>query len=121
MNINKFKTKCVIFNKSNIDSNNICPIILNGVPLPYVDEFKHLGNLFQSDNSMYRDCNVKRAKFISIIHSLNQEFHFFEPTMVVKLYKFWSHDKEVKIIFSVTHIYNIYIVYVSYSWPSAWT
>ena len=28
---------------------------LNGVPLPYVDEFKHLGNLFQSDNSMTRD------------------------------------------------------------------
>ena len=45
---------------------------LNGVPLPYVDEFKHLGNLFQSDNSMTRDCNLKREKFISIIHSLSQ-------------------------------------------------
>ena len=71
MNINKSKTKCVIFNKSNIDSINVCPIILNGVPLPYVDEFKHLGNLFQSNNSMFRDCNVKCAKFISIIHCLN--------------------------------------------------
>ena len=46
MNTNKSKTKCVIFNKSNIDRNNACPIILNGVPLPYVDEFKHLGILF---------------------------------------------------------------------------
>ena len=32
---------------------------------------------------MTRDCNLKRAKFISITHSLNQEFHFSEPTMVV--------------------------------------
>ena len=46
VDINKSKTKCFIFNKSNIDSNNACPIILNGVPLPYVDEFKHLGILF---------------------------------------------------------------------------
>jgi len=90
VDINKSKTKCVIFNKSNIDSNNVCPIILNGVPLPYVNEFKHLGNLFQSDNSMTRDCNLKRAKFISIIHSLNQEFHFSEPTMVVKLYNIYA-------------------------------
>ena len=58
----------------------------DGVPLPYVDEFKHLGNLFQSNNSMFRDCNVKCAKFISIIHCLNQEFHFPEPTMVIKFY-----------------------------------
>ena len=72
VDINKSKTKCVIFNKSNIDSNNVCPTILNGVLLPYVDEFKHLGNLFQSDNSRTRDCNLKRAKFTSIIHSLNQ-------------------------------------------------
>ena len=43
----------------------------DGVPLPYVDEFKHLGNLFQSNNYMFRDCNVKCAKFISIIHCLN--------------------------------------------------
>ena len=79
--MNKSKTTCVIFNKSNIDSNNVCPIIQNGVPLQYVDEFKHLGNLFQSDISMTRDCNLKRAKFISIIHSLNQEFNFSEPTV----------------------------------------
>ena len=64
--------------------------ILNGVPILYVDEFKHLGNLFQSDNSMTRDCKLKRAKFISIIHSLNQEFNFSEPTMVVKLYNIYA-------------------------------
>ena len=88
--MNKSKTKCAIFIKSNIDSNNVFPIFLNGVPLPYVDELKHLGNLFQSNNSMTRDCNLKRAKFISIIHSLNQEFNFSEPTMVVKLYNIYA-------------------------------
>ena len=90
VNINKSKTKCVIFNKSNINVNNVCPIILNGVPLPYVDDFKHLGHVFQSDNSMSKDCSIKRAKFISIVHSLNQEFHFSEPTLVVKLYNIYA-------------------------------
>ena len=28
---------------------NVCTITQNGVPVPYVDEFKYLGNLFQSD------------------------------------------------------------------------
>ena len=83
--MNKSKTKCAIFIKSNIDSNNVYPIILNGVPLPYVDEFKHLGNLFQSDNSITRDCNLKHAKFIIIF-----EFHYSEPTMVVKLYNIYA-------------------------------
>ena len=43
-NIAKSKTKCLIFTKSVIDINNIFPI-LNGVPLHYVSEVKHLGNI----------------------------------------------------------------------------
>ena len=63
-NPSKSKTKCMIFNKSNINVNNVCPIFLNGVPLPYVKDFKHKNSI------------AKRAKFFSIEHSLNQEFHF---------------------------------------------
>ena len=39
---------------------------------------------------MSRDCNLKCAKLISIIYSLNQEFHFSEPILVVKLYNIAS-------------------------------
>ena len=43
----------MIFNKSKIIVKNVCPSFLNGVPLPYVEDFKHLGHIFQSDNSMH--------------------------------------------------------------------
>ena len=54
----------------------MCPILLNNLPLPYVTEIKHLGNTLQSNGSMSKDVSCKRAKFISKIHSLNQEFHY---------------------------------------------
>ena len=33
---------------------------------------------------------MNRVKFISIIHSVNQEFQISEPTMVVKLYNIYA-------------------------------
>ena len=99
--IAKSKTKCLIFTKSVIDINNICPIILNGVPLP-LSEVKHLGNILQTNNSMNKDCDVKRAKFISMIHSLNQEFHFVHSYLVVQLYKIYATS------FHGSSIWNLY-------------
>ena len=84
VNPSQSKTKCMIFNKSNINVNNVCPIFLNGVPSPYVEDFKYLVHIFQSDNSMHKDSIAKRSKFISIVHSLNQEFNFSNPSLVVK-------------------------------------
>ena len=86
----KSKTKCIIFSNPVINHNHVCPIMLNGVPLPYVNEIKHLGNILQSDNSMAKDCSQKRAQFISKLHSLNQEFHFSDPCTVVKLYNIYA-------------------------------
>ena len=105
--INKSKTKCLIFTKSVIDSNNFTPIFLGGVALPYVSEVKHLGNVLQTNNSMNKDCDIKRAKFISMIHSLNQEFHFVHPSQVVKLYKIYATS------FYGSSIWNLYCDNVS--------
>lgn len=92
-NIDKSKTKCIIFTKDRIYDNDVCPdVTLNGMPLPYVQEIKHLGNILQCDNSMKKDCNIKRAKFISKVHSISQEFHFANPVNVVKLYKIYACD-----------------------------
>ena len=41
--VEKSKTKCIIFTKYPIDTVNILPIYLNDVPLPYIDNVKHLG------------------------------------------------------------------------------
>ena len=47
---------------TNITSMSIMSIILKGVPLSYAEEFKHLGHIFQSDNSMHRQF-CKTGKF----------------------------------------------------------
>ena len=86
----KSKTKCMIFTKTAVNINYIRPIYLNGLPLPFVDEVKHLGNILQTDNSMKKDCCIKRAIFISKLHSMNQEFHFVKPDIVMKLYNIYT-------------------------------
>ena len=64
---------------------DIAPIILNGNPLPWVRDVKHLGKTLQCDNSMSIDCNMKRGKFIGKINSLLQEFHHVSPQVMMKL------------------------------------
>ena len=45
VNVQKSKTKkCIIFHKGNLDTKNIAPVILNGLPLPYINSVVHLGN-----------------------------------------------------------------------------
>jgi len=90
VNVEKSKTKCLVFSSDNMNINDVSPIILNGVPLPYVSEIKHVGNILQSNNSMKKDISVKRAQFISKVHSLNQEFHFSNPSFVMKLYNIYA-------------------------------
>ena len=68
----KSKTKCIIFAKKKI--SGVTPILLNGDPLPWVMEVKHLGNILQSDNSMQKDCVTKRGTFIGKVNSFLQEF-----------------------------------------------
>ena len=41
---------------------------LDGNPLPWVTEVKHLGNTLESDNSMKMDCAVKRGVFIGKVN-----------------------------------------------------
>ena len=35
-----------------MNTDDICPILLNNIPLPYVAEFEHLGNTLKSAGSM---------------------------------------------------------------------
>ena len=87
--IEKCKTKCLIFSKEKVNYNKITPILLNELPLPFVNDLKHLGNVLQSDNSMTIDCNKKRAIFISKIHSLNLDFFFNNSEVILKLYNIY--------------------------------
>ena len=86
----KSKTKCIVFSPKANERRGLAPIKLAGVPLPWVDDLKHLGNTVQSDNSMAIDVTQKRAKFIGKILSLNQEFHFCNPDVVMHLYNIYA-------------------------------
>ena len=66
----KSKTKCIVFSRKPKDQKNVAPILLNGNPLPWILQVKHLGNVLQSDNSMKIDCSLKRGKFIGKVSSL---------------------------------------------------
>ena len=81
----KSKTKCIVFSKNKRDYQGIISVKLNGDPLPWVSQVKHLGNTLQNDNSMSLDVLQKRGKYIGKVNSLLQEFHFSEPSIVTKL------------------------------------
>ena len=49
----KSKSKCIIFSKNAAHRLNVSPIMLDGNPLPWVTNVKHLGHVFDCDNSMY--------------------------------------------------------------------
>ena len=51
------------FSKERVNFNEITPILLYDLPLPFVNDLKHLGNVLQSDNSMTIDCNKKTSYF----------------------------------------------------------
>ena len=72
----KCKTKCTSFlRKSSLGTND--DIWLCGNRLPWVEQFKHLGNTITSKFPYTeQDILVKRAQFISKSLELNQEFAF---------------------------------------------
>ena len=81
----KSKTKSIIFSKVASERENVAPIMLNGLPLPWVTSMLHLGNTLQEDNSMSMDCAIKRGQFIGKFHSLSQEFYYLSPDVKTKL------------------------------------
>ena len=86
----KSKTKCIIFSKKTKDLKNVAPVMLNGNPLPWVQQVKHLGNVLQCDNSMKIDCTLKRGKFIGKVNSLLQEFSYADPHVKIKIFSIFA-------------------------------
>ena len=81
----KSKTKCIIFN-SDFPAVNIK---LYGVPLPYVDHWKHLGHIIHRDESPSHDTLHKRAEFIGKIHALHQEMGKIDPKVFLILVRIY--------------------------------
>ena len=82
----KSKTKCIIFGASIGSHTNVPKILLNGNPLPWVTQVKHLGHILDNENNLVNNTRDKRFKFIGKINSLAQEFYFAAPEVKVNLY-----------------------------------
>ena len=117
----KSKTKCIMFSKKLRDRQNVAPVLLNGDPLPWVEEVKHLGNVLESDNSMARDITIKRAKLIGKLNSLSQEFHYVSPQVFMKIINIYAvsfHGSGLWDIFSPNceRLYKAWNVAVRLAW-----
>ena len=86
----KSKTKCIVFSKKRKEQLGVAPVMLNGDPLPWVRQVKHLGNVLQCDNSMKIDCTLKRGKFIGKMNSLLQEFNYVDPSVKIKIFNIFA-------------------------------
>ena len=80
----------MIFSKKSKDQNDVAFVLLNGDPLPWVKQVKHLGNLMLCDNSMRDDCTWKRGKFIGGINSLLQEFSFCDSSVKLRFFNIYA-------------------------------
>ena len=81
----KSKTKGIIFSDRSLKFSPV-PIKLNGVPLPWVEHSKYLGNRLTSKmDGFSSDIQEKRAQFITQNCELNQEFSFAHPAVKCKI------------------------------------
>ena len=64
--------------------------MLDKSPLPWVPSLKHLGVTLETDNSMSIDIVQKRGSFIGKINSLKQEFHFVNPSVMMRIYNIYT-------------------------------
>ena len=79
-----------MFSKKVKERKDVLPIKLNGDPLPWVHQVKHLGSTLQEDNSMKVDLSQKRGNFIGKVMFLSQEFSFVKPSILTKIINIFS-------------------------------
>ena len=111
----------MIFTKKLRDRQNVAPVLLNGDPLPWVEEVKHLGNVLECDNTMTRDIATKRGKFIGKLNTLSQEFHYVQPSVFMKILNIYAvsfHGSGLWDLFSSNceRVYKAWNVAVRMAW-----
>ena len=84
----KSKTKCLLFRLDHREDTPV-PILLNGLPLPWVEHATHLGHEFHTSGAQDMDCNMKRGAYIGeTIELLNvfQHAHPLQKLVAIQTY-----------------------------------
>ena len=76
---------------------DVMKVKLNGDLLPWVDTAKHLGNhlssrltLASSSPETKTDILIKRAILFDKVHQVQQQFGYYHPELVIKLFSIYS-------------------------------
>ena len=87
----KSKTKCVIFRgKKKIQYP--APIILDGKPLPYVEEITHLGHVLHESLSTDYDVARAKGKYKGRATDIREQLHFAFPSQKCKAVDLYNND-----------------------------
>ena len=79
--LSKSKTKCMHYN-TQVEPMKIS---LNGLDIPWVPGYKHLGHMLHNSESWDCDLLQKRGAFIGGFHELQQEIGLQDPSVMLKL------------------------------------
>ena len=85
INVNKTKTKVLVFGVQ----SEPAVLFLGDKPLPYAQEWKHLGHIINADENPVHDLEEKKRGFIGKLHSLRQELGAQDPRVFMKLIKIY--------------------------------
>ena len=83
---NEKKTVAILFGKGESPE---CYLKLNGQPVTWVREVKHLGNIVTSDLTDARDCARKRSFFIGSVNKLLGSYGKIQSNVLCKLFQIY--------------------------------
>ena len=59
--------------------------MINEIPIPYTDCYKHLGHYITNEENMVKDMNAKCGEFNSSVHSQRQELGYQDVSVFMNL------------------------------------
>ena len=83
---NEKKTVAILFGNG---ESSECHLKLNGQPVTWVREVKHLGNIVTSDLTDARDCARKRSIFIGSVNKLLGSYGKIQSNVLCKLFQIY--------------------------------
>ena len=117
----KSKTKGIVFSRRPLKYSP-APFLLNGNPLPWVEQAKYLGNEITSiPDGWMKDTKCKRAGYIERNIELNNEFPYAHPEVKCKLNRIYNSSFPGSVLYDLTsapsrQLMNSWSVSVRHMW-----
>ena len=107
VNPKKSKTKCVSFGIK----QDPLPISLDGINLPWSDNYVHLGHVLCKNGSLKLDVDLKRRSFIGKYHEFRQELKNPDPIVFMNLILIYNSHFYGSNLWNLFDINDVYIAW----------